>query len=157
MMPALFRMNFTKATLTVVLAVSCLFSLLFFHWANLRPNQSLSTLDQELTEGVGIDDIIDSLQKQGFSYTLYSYKNSKFRVVSGVPAATPLHTFPNAPVEFLDDCNEVDCFAIRANKTEYVYILGVLRFHHRYRYLWIVHDDVVAGVSSSNGFWGFIN
>lgn len=133
-----------------------IFVFLFGSWNNSRPDVFLSSLDSQFPVGEESHVIVQEIENLGFDYTLYEYSYDRFRVISGTPTVSPLLTFPSAPVELMDDCNESDCSALRSSQLEYVYVFGFLRFHHTYRYLWMFRENQLVGTSRNNGYWGFI-
>lgn len=131
-------------------------TLLVAAWNNAKPDRAFSFLGARYPIGQDTGFIIRELESLGFDYTLYDYSNDRFRVISGTPALSPLETFQDAPIDLLGKCNEFDCSVIRSSKLEFVYVFGVMRLHHTYRYLWIFHEDELVGVSENNHYWGSI-
>lgn len=146
--------NQRKATAFFLFAI--LFGAFLISWGSGRPDKFLSTLDYQFDLGEAEDCIIAHLQNLGFENTIFEYSNDQFIFISGEPSALPLLTFPSAPSEQLSVCNEVDCSIISSRRIEDIHILGFLRFHHTYRYLWIFHGHKLASASHNNGYWAFI-
>lgn len=146
----------TLKRMSIILVPIAILIFLFASWNNSRPDGFLSSLDSQFPVGGDAHVIVQELENLGFDYTLYEYSYNRFRVISGTPSVSPLLTFPSAPVELLGDCSESNCSVLRSSQLEYVYILGFLKFHHTYLYLWIFRDNQLVGTSENNGYWGFI-
>ncbi len=150
------KIHATLKQMSILLIAISTSAFLFVSWNKSKPDHYLSTLDAQFPIGEDTQAIVGELEKLGFDYTLYEYSYDRFRVISGTPAISPLPTFPGAPIELLDNCDESYCSLLRSSRLEYVYVFGFLRFHHTYRYLWIFRGDQLLGTSQNNGYWGFI-
>jgi len=146
----------TLKRFSILLVSIAIFALLCSSWINIRPDGILSSLDKRFPIQQETSVIVYELENLGFDYTFYEYRDNGFQFLAGTPSVSPLPTFPDAPVELLDNCDRTGCSALRSNKLEYVYVFGFLRFHHVYRYIWIFHEGRLVGVSQNNGYWGFI-
>lgn len=126
-------------------------------WWHARPSSELASLDTTYpVDTEGVEMVISRLEELDFHYQVLIFMEGNLHDSSGSSFETPLLTHPSIQMEDFEGCLIDQCIVVAASKLVFSDFLGVMRFHHHYRYFWLFREDEITEVSQENTYWGFI-